>query len=100
MDAPAGSGVPDVYAAGAWTRFVASPLTVTAETDPDPRNTTDRFFPVVLTAATVDAGSARVYGDQYQMGTATVYCRAQVPPGGTVIMNAAADVATLTAFTQ
>jgi len=65
-----------------------------------PNATTDRFFPVVLVAATVVAGRAGVNGDQYQIGTATVYCRATVPPAGTVIMYCAAEVATETADSQ
>jgi hypothetical protein len=85
---------------GAWTMFAVRPLIVIADTDPPPVNTTARFWPVVFTAATVDAGRAGVNGDQNHTGTATVYCRAQVPPGGTVIMNAVAVVATEEPFTQ
>ena len=71
---------------GAWVMPVVSPLMVTAETAPPPRNATDRFRPVVFWMPTVEAGRAGVIADQYQTGTATVYWSAQVPPGGTVIM--------------
>ena len=91
---------PCEFIVGAWVMFVVSPLTVIAETDPPPVNTTDRFRPVVFTAEAALAGSAGVHSDQNHTGVATVYCSAQVPPGGTVIMNAVADVATDTALTQ
>ena len=54
----------------------------------------------MFTACTVVAGSAGVSDDQYQIGVCTVYCRATVPPAGTVIMYCAADVATDTADSQ
>src|ERR1019366_5179213 len=100
MVAPAGNGVPPVAATlgcipGAWTMLV-----VIAVTAPAPVNTTDRFRPVVLMTGTVVSGIAGVHADQNQTGTATVYCSAQVPKGGTAIMNAVAVVATETAPTQ
>src|ERR1035441_6367195 len=102
MVAPAGNGVPPVAATlgcipGAWVMLVVRVLMVIAETAPAPVNTTDRFRPVVLITGTVVSGMAGVRADQNQTGTATVYCSAQVPPGGTAIMNAVAVVATETA---
>src|ERR1035441_7710593 len=105
MVAPAGNGGPPGGATfgcipGAWTMVVVRVLMVIAETAPAPVNTTDRFRPVVLMTGTVVSGIAGVHAEDSRTGTATVYCSAQVPKGGTAIMNAVAVVATETAFTQ